>query len=113
MGDESGENPLNEALSAHLAAMDRMNETRNRAAQVETSNIATSGVYVDAGSIASMLLAVVGACLCVVAIAVVCIIAAWRTADMRELNALRDQVGDTSAYITVHEKRLNKLENPP
>ena len=58
-------------------------------------------------------LTVVAVTAIIVAVAAVGIVAAWRSADMRELNTLRDDLDVAEAIIMQHEKRINKLEPKP
>ena len=58
-------------------------------------------------------LTVVAVTAIIVAVAAVGIVAAWRSADMREINTLRDDLDVAEAIIMQHEKRINKLEPKP
>ena len=58
-------------------------------------------------------LTVVAVTAIIVAVAAVGIVAAWRSADMREINSLRDDLDVAEAIIMQHEKRINKLEPKP
>ena len=58
-------------------------------------------------------LTVVAVTAIIVAVAAVGVVAAWRSADMRELSTIRDDLDVAEAIIMQHEKRINKLEPKP
>lgn len=76
----------------------------------------TSSIHVEAGPLialtaifAALLAMAVTSVLCVASIG---IMLAWRQADTAELNRLRAEYDQTSAFVVTHERRINKLENP-
>jgi hypothetical protein len=69
----------------------------------------TSGIHFH-GSAGLSILSILAICVCVMSLGIG---AAWYNASMRELATLRSQLETADAIIMTHEKRINKLENPP
>ena len=87
--------------------IERLAEAQNAPAAPSTTT--TSGVHFHG----SAGLSVLSAAAILAAISAVCIVAAWRSADMQALNTLRDDLDVAEAIIMQHEKRINKLEPKP
>jgi hypothetical protein len=70
---------------------------------------ATSGVHFHGSSG----LTIVGVTAIVIAVAAVLVVSAFRSADLRDMQKLRDDMDMAAARIEQHERRINKVEAEP
>jgi HAMP domain-containing protein len=70
-------------------------------------------ITINGGGAIALVVGFIGILGIVIAVAAVLVVSAWRAADMSKLQTVRDDMDMANAYITQHEKRLNKLETVP
>ena len=101
----SAVNALTEAAKSVNSAAEKMERANNHS---------VSGVHFHGSSG----LTLVGVAAVVVAVAAVCIVAAWRSADLREIEWLRNELASTRddlkgarAMLSVQDRRITLLES--